>query len=436
MTFIFRELIKKKRDGDALTEDEIRWMISTYSKGEIPDYQMSAMLMAIYHSSMTKDEAVVLTDAMKNSGKVLDLSSIEKPKIDKHSTGGVGDKTSMILGPMAAAAGLAVPMMAGRGLGHTGGTLDKLEAIPGFNIEQSESRFKEILNEVGICIIGQSSEICPADKKLYALRDVTATVESIPLICASIMSKKLAEGIDGIVLDVKFGSGAFMKSLLEAKTLAQSLCDIGSGSGKKVTAVLSNMNQVLGRYVGNATEMLECIEILNNPKSHPKYFDTVELSIHLCAEMLLMAGVADSLDAGIKKAKQVLEDGSAFAVFEKMVKLQGGDLKGMPQPYEAYDYKAAKSGCIGEINPEKIGIAGIRLRAGREKTSDQIDPRSGFEVLVKIGDQVRAGDVLCKVFAKTPLEAEAAFDMLHDAFRIVADTIKPVDLIGERILSN
>jgi pyrimidine-nucleoside phosphorylase len=435
VAFLFREIIKKKRDGDSLNKEEIDWLIQCYTRDEIPDYQMASLLMAIYHKGMSTVEASQLTRAMQYSGEVIDLSFIDRPKVDKHSTGGVGDKTSMILGPIVAANDVCVPMMAGRGLGHSGGTLDKLESIPGFVTQLSVQKFKQQLNEINHCIIGQTKEICPADKKLYALRDVTATIESIPLICASIMSKKLAEGIDALVLDVKFGAGAFMKTQAKAKELAVALQAIGEANGKKVTAMITDMNQVLGRYVGNAVEILECVEIMRDPSTHKKYQDTVDLSLALSAEMLRLAGKAKTQEQGYDLARKTLENGKAFEVFEKLCLSQGGDLKKLPKAHDPVEFLADESGYISSMNAENIGIAGIIIGAGRKRSEDGIDPRAGFEVLVKIGDKVSKGQPLVKVFAQSPELARQSFDLLRHAFRVSQDTIKPLPLIAETVVS-
>ncbi len=435
MAFLVREIIKKKRDGEILTNEEIDWLIQAYAKDEIPDYQMAAWAMAVYQKGMTMVEAAQLTRAMQYSGEVIDLSFIEKPKVDKHSTGGVGDKTSMIVGSIVAANDVCVPMMAGRGLGHSGGTLDKLESIPGFNTQLSVEKFKQQLKEIDHCIIGQTKNICPADKKLYALRDVTATIESIPLICASIMSKKLAEGIDALVLDVKYGTGAFMKTQEKARELALALQAIGEANGKKVTVLLTTMNQVLGHFVGNAVEIWECLEILKDTTSHKKYEDTVILSLALSSEMLCLAGRAKNFDEGYQLAKETLESGKAHEKFERVCHAQGGDLKKLPTAYDPIDLTVSESGYIRSIDVEQIGVAGILIQAGRKKIDDIIDPRSGFEILVKIGDKVEPGQPIAKVFAKNKESAEPASDVLRHAFQFSADTISKEKLIGETIVS-
>ena len=330
--FLAAELIKKKRSGLEHTREEIEFIIHGFTAGLLPDYQMSAWLMAVYFKGMTPKETASLTEVMLHSGRVLDFTNAKSLAVDKHSTGGVGDKTSMILAPIAAAAGCTVPMIAGRGLGHTGGTLDKLESIPGFNVFLSLDQFAAQVKSIGVAIIGQTGEICPADKKIYALRDVTATVESFALICASIMSKKIAEGIGALVLDVKFGSGAFMKTLEEADQLATKLMDIGTAHGKKVAVLLTDMEQPLGRFIGNSLEIAECVAILKNDefmgRGRDDFEDCRELSLALAGQMIWLSGLASSADQGYEKARKVLEDGSAYAKFEDICRAQGGNLGG------------------------------------------------------------------------------------------------------------
>lgn len=406
MKFLPAELIKKKRNGFALSPDEIRFIVDSYSRGELPDYQMSAWLMAVFFKGMDKEETAVLTEAMLHSGRTLDFSGLPGLAVDKHSTGGVGDKTSMILAPLAAAAGVPVPMIAGRGLGHTGGTLDKLEAIPGFRIGLSLDEFAKQVEQVGVAIIGQTQEICPADKKIYALRDVTGTVESLPLICASIMSKKLAEGIGALVLDVKFGSGAFMKTIEQADTLAQKLMEIGQAHGKRVAALLTNMEQPLGRFIGNALEIGECIAILKNEPylSRPPedFEDTRELSLELAGYMIWLGGRADSAEEGLAIARETLASGKAWEMFERICKIQGGDLTKLPVAKTRVDILAEADGYISALNTERIGLAALSLGAGRAKTTDPIDYTAGIEMHLKLGDQVRKGDRLYTLFADLP----------------------------------
>lgn len=421
MAYLPAEVIKAKRNGRALTEDEISEFILGYARGHIPDYQMAALLMAIFFKGMTTEETLSLTKAMLHSGDVVDLSQVPGFKVDKHSTGGVGDKTSLILGPIVAAAGVAVPMISGRGLGHTGGTLDKLEAIPGFNTQKSLPEFIKLVKEHLICFIGQTKEICPADKKIYALRDVTATVESLPLICASIMSKKLAEGIDGLVLDVKYGTGAFMKTPLLAEELAQSLMSIAQGYGKKVTALLTNMDQPLGRYSGNSLEVEECVAIMKNEKflgreGYDLYEDTRELSLRLSAHMLLLAGKGPDEEACYKLAVEILESGKALEKFEELCKIHGGNLSALPRPQHKLDLLCEKSGFIQGFHTESIGVAGIIIKAGRAQATDIIAPTAGVEFHVKIGDEVKVGDPIFSLHGDDK-------DLLHSALPLLKSSV-------------
>ncbi|MBC7421028.1 MAG: thymidine phosphorylase [Bdellovibrio sp.] len=417
------EIIKKKRNKLELTKEEIEFFILSYTRHQIPDYQMSALLMAIYFNGMSNAETVALTRTMLHSGVVVDTSSIPGFKVDKHSTGGVGDKTSLILGPIVAAAGLYVPMISGRGLGHTGGTLDKLESIPGFNTQQTLERFVELTKKIGTCFIGQTKEICPADKKIYALRDVTATVESLPLICASIMSKKMAEGIDGLVLDVKFGSGAFMKTADDARKLANALMDIAKSYNKKVISVISSMNQPLGRFSGNALEVFECIEIMKNKSFRSAagkdlYADTRELSLQLSAHMIHLTGKTTSIDEAYALAKKVLESGAALKKFEELCAEQSGNLSALPMPKEKVDLHATVGGFLASYDVEKIGLAGIILRAGRMITEDKIHPTSGIEFHVQIGDSIKAGDLIYTIHGDESHHFASAYQMLHNSFEI------------------
>jgi len=419
------EIIKKKRNGQELSEKEINDFILGYTQGSIPDYQMSALLMAIYFKGMTTQETLSLTKTMLHSGIVVDTSSIPGFKVDKHSTGGVGDKTSLILGPVVAACGVYVPMISGRGLGHTGGTLDKLESIPGFNTQQSLEKFISITQEIGTCFIGQTKDICPADKKIYALRDVTATVESLPLICASIMSKKIAEGIDGLVLDVKFGSGAFMKTTQDAITLAKNLMAIGQGYGKKVVAMITSMEQPLGRFAGNALEVFECVEIMNGRQfigadGVDLYEDTRELSLRLSAEMIHLSGKTKNLDEAYKLASDALSSGRALKVFENMCGKQSGNLSLLPQAQFKHEVRALSSGYMSSMQVEKIGVAGLELKAGRAKTDDIIDPVSGVEFHKKIGHAVKSGDVIYTLHGNDKSLLEKAAELLQKTYEISA----------------
>lgn len=417
------EIIKKKRNKQALTREEIEFFIFSYTRGEIPDYQMSALLMAIYFNGMNNDETVALTRTMLNSGITVDTSAIPGFKVDKHSTGGVGDKTSLILGPVVAAAGVPVPMISGRGLGHTGGTLDKLESIPGFNTQQSLERFVELTKNLGTCFIGQTKEICPADKKIYALRDVTATVESLPLICASIMSKKMAEGIDGLVLDVKFGSGAFMKDATQAKELALALMNIAKSYNKKIVSLLTSMDQPLGRFAGNALEVFECIEIMKNkkfiaPNGKDLYEDTRELSLQLSAHMIHISGKTKSFEEAYKLAEKVLVSGAALKVFEKMCAEQSGNLAGLQLAQRKTEVYAEKDGFISEFNVEKIGISTLLLKAGRTKVDDVLDLSSGIEFHKKIGDFIEKGAPLFTIYCNRIEDSAAAADTLSTCYLI------------------
>ena len=430
------EVIKKKRNNGELTSEEIDFFISAYTENIIPDYQMAAFLMAIYFNGMTNSETNALTKSMLNSGIIIDTKAINGFKVDKHSTGGVGDKTSIILGPIVAAAGIYVPMISGRGLGHTGGTLDKLESIPGFNTQQSLKNFIEITKKVGTCFIGQTAEICPADKKIYALRDVTATVESTPLICASIMSKKLAEGIDALVLDVKFGSGAFMKDLQKAKNLAQALMNIAKDHNKKIVSVISSMQQPLGRFSGNSLEIFECIEILNNKKhiserGYDIYQDTRELSLQLSAQMIHLSGKTKSTDEAYQLSKNLLESGKAMKIFEKMCREQGGRLNELSQPKNKMTLTAIENGFIYSFDVEKIGLAGIIMKAGRSKTDDKINPSAGIEFHVKIGDPIKKGEPIYTLHGDEPELFAEALKILNQSYIISLQKPLPHDLINE-----
>lgn len=437
-TFLPMEIIKKKRNKLPLTSEEITFFINSYTQEAIPDYQMSALLMAIFLNGMNDAESVALTTAMLHSGIVIDTEKIKGFKVDKHSTGGVGDKTSLILGPIVAAAGLFVPMISGRGLGHTGGTLDKLESIPGFNTQQTIERFIEITREIGTCFIGQTKEICPADKKIYALRDVTGTIESFPLICASIMSKKIAEGIDGLVLDVKFGSGAFMKDVTQATFLARELMKIAKSYNKKIVSVISSMEQPLGKFAGNSLEIFECLEIMKNKKAmspigNDLYADTRELSLQLSAQMIHLSGKTSSVKEAYDVAVEMLDSGKALIVFELMCRAQGGNLAALKLPARKLVVAAQSSGFLERFNVEKIGLAGIVLKAGRLKAEDKIAPTSGIEFHIKIGDAVNAGDAIYTIHGDEPELFERASEMLQGSYQISLQKPPPHVLI-ENIL--
>ena len=418
------DIITKKRDGGTLTNQEIDFFIDGYVEGKIPDYQVSALLMAIVFKGMTNDEIVHLTDRMEHSGDVMDLSSIPGKKVDKHSTGGVGDKTSIALGPMVAACGAVVAKMSGRGLGHTGGTLDKLESIPGMNVFMKEERFMEILKDIGVAIAGQTGTLVPADKKLYALRDVTGTVESIPLIASSVMSKKLASGSDCILLDVKFGNGAFMKTREDAQKLAKIMCAIGNSLKRDTRAVLTSMEQPLGHAVGNALEVKEAIDTLHG--HGPKDFQ--DLCYQSGAIMLEQAGIAKNEEEGLKMLHKVVDDGSAFEKLRQMVIAQGGDVSYIDHPEKfplakhIVEVKASKSGYIKHIVALEIGESAMRLGAGRETFDDVIDMAAGIVLNKKVGDKVEKGDVLCVVHTNKEDFAPILKD-IEEAFTIVDEFV-------------
>jgi pyrimidine-nucleoside phosphorylase len=430
------DLIRKKRDGQQLSGDEIRGFIRGITDGTVPDYQASAWLMAVFLRGLDADELAALTDAMLRSGDVLDLRDLPGLKVDKHSTGGVGDKVSLHLAPAVAAAGVPVPMISGRGLGHTGGTLDKLEAIPGFRVDLEEARFRQVLSEAGLALIGQTARLAPADKQLYALRDVTATVESIPLISASIMSKKLAEGIDGLVLDVKVGSGAFMKTPDRARLLAETLVGIGRSAGKRVSAFLTNMDQPLGRWVGNAVEVMESIEVLEGRGPA----DLVELTLALGGEMVRLGGVVETYEEGRARIARTLEDGSALERFRRCVALQGGRLDECSRPgwiaMESIPVPAPCTGRITSIDTEAIGLAGVALGAGRARKEDTIDPAAWIRIDRRLGDEVEAGAPLVH-FSAPSSHARAGKDAiarrLQQAFVLDGDPPAERPLILEVI---
>ncbi len=387
------QLIRKKRDGGALDDDEIRAFISSVTDSSIPDFQVAAMLMAIFFRGLDDRELATWADAMTRSGDVIDLSHIKRAKVDKHSTGGVGDKISIPLAPAVAACGVAVPMVSGRGLGHTGGTLDKLESIPGFKVDLPVERFAQLVDTLGVCLIGQTARIAPADKRLYALRDVTATVESLPLIASSIMSKKLAEGIDGLVLDCKVGKGAFMKTIENARKLCALMKAIGERAGKKITCVLTDMDAPIGRTIGNSLEIRESIEVLRG--GGPT--DTRELTHVLGAEMLVLGGVARDAAEGRAKIEKALGDGSALEVFRKVVEAQGGNPKVCDSPGSVLPKAASRdelglaAGRITSIDSEALGIAALILGAGRRTKDDVIDPSAGLVVDAYLGEVIEPG---------------------------------------------
>ena len=390
------DIIEKKKHGEVLISSEIEYMVNGYTRGEIPDYQMSAFLMTIYFQGMNIQEISELTLSFVNSGDKVDLSMIEGIKVDKHSTGGVGDKISLIVIPLVASMGIPVAKMSGRGLGHTGGTLDKLESIEGFKIEMTESEFVENVNKYKMAIVGQSGNLTPADKKIYALRDVTSTVDSIPLIASSIMSKKIASGADAIVLDVKVGSGAFMKSIDEAKKLAKTMVDIGKSLGRDTIAVITNMNQPLGNEVGNANEIKEAIKVLKGQGSE----DETVVALTIAAYMCILGGAFDDFDEAYNSLDDVIESGKAIEKLKELIKIQGGDSSVVDNPAKLpnaryhIEVKSEKSGYINTINAEQIGIAAMLLGAGRKTKEDSIDYAAGISLKKKIGDYVEKGETL------------------------------------------
>jgi pyrimidine-nucleoside phosphorylase len=429
-------IIEKKRDGKALAEKDIREFIHGYAAGDIPDYQMAALAMAIFFQGMTFEEVTILTDAMMRSGDLIDTHSLELPTADKHSTGGIGDKVSLILAPLVACCGVAVPMLSGRGLGITGGTLDKLESIPGYRTDLSPEEFLATLAACGCAITGQTAKLAPADKKLYALRDVTGTVPSIPLISASIMSKKLAEGAANLVLDVKWGKGAFMKTLEDARELARTMVAIGHAMGRGMTALLTDMNQPLGRTAGNSLEIIETVEALQGQGPE----DMMEVTMALSAEMLLLAGKADTLDSARVQLQAKLASGEAFEKFKEMVELQGGDsstlddTRKLPQAELVESLEADTAGIIVEVNADLIGRAVLLLGGGRAQVTDTIDPAVGISKLCKIGDVITAGQQLLDIHANDHNKLDDAKQMAREAVVIAAESENPAPtLIVETI---
>jgi len=414
------DLIRRKRDGAELERREIEFLVDGYTRDLIPDYQISAWFMAVLLRGMTRAELAALTEAMVNSGEVLSFPELPASKVDKHSTGGVGDKTSLVIAPVVAAAGLYVPMISGRGLGHTGGTLDKLESIPGFNVNLSVTDFRRVLAQCGAGLIGQTKEIAPADKKTYALRDVTGTVESPYLICASIMSKKLAEGIDALVLDVKTGSGAFMKAEKDAVFLAELMVETGQRLGKRMVALITDMDQPLGNAVGNALEVAECIEILNGKGPE----DLLELCLLPSAWMFVLGNRVKDVDEGRELAKKMISSGKAREKFREMIQLQGGNASVLddpgllPQASHRADIKSAASGFINGFMTEQIGIAGVLLGGGRAKKEDSVDPAVGIILHKKTGDQVSAGEPLCTVYYNSPERFAQAAPLIEKSYYI------------------
>ncbi|MBE3591774.1 MAG: pyrimidine-nucleoside phosphorylase [Thermoanaerobacter sp.] len=427
------DLIMKKRDGGVLTKEEIDFIISSYTKDYIPDYQMSALLMAIYFRGMTPEETANLTMAMAYSGDVMDLSAIKGIKVDKHSTGGVADTTTLVLAPMVAACGAPVAKMSGRGLGHTGGTIDKLESIPGMRVELSEEEFIDNVNKYGIAVIGQTKNLTPADKKLYALRDVTATVDSIPLIASSIMSKKIAAGADGIVLDVKVGRGAFMKDLKSAKALAKLMVDIGNSVGRKTVAHVTNMDYPLGLAIGNALEIVEAVQVLKGQGSK----DLLEVCMLLGSDMLQIAGVAKDDTEARAKLKEALDSGKALQKFKEFIKAQGGDervvddLSLLPQAKYIRPWVADRDVYIKDLMALDLGLVAMKLGAGREKKEDKIDLAVGIMLGGKVGDIVREGEPIATIYANNEGKAEWALNEIKKYILLSDEPVERPTLIFE-----
>jgi pyrimidine-nucleoside phosphorylase len=429
------EIIEKKRDGKELSEKEIKFFIQGFLNNQIQSYQMTAFLMAVFFSGMTKNEIFSLTKTYINSGKVLDLSDIPQKKIDKHSTGGVGDKVSIVLAPLVASLGITVPMISGRGLGHTGGTLDKLESIPGFQTDISIKQFRKLLKKNGVALIGQSNKIVPADKQIYALRDVTATINSIPLITASIMSKKIAEGIDGLVLDVKCGRGAFMKNLEEAIELSNSLIEIGARFKKEVRVCITSMDQPLGRKIGNWLEIEECLDCFRG-EGPP---DLLTIIFELASQMLLIGGIADEKEDALQLCKESLSNGQAFDKFLILAEAQGADIRTLKKP-EKYakasetEYLfAEKSGFIAELDAREIGMASVYTGAGRMKVEDPVDYQSGIVLYKKIGDRVNKGEKVMEIRANRSDFIDAALTKIQSSIVIKGKEQNPPKLIIKEI---
>ena len=419
-----QDVIRKKRDGRNLSREEIEFFVAGVTSGRIADYQISALLMAIYLNGMDQDEQQALTEAMLNSGNILDFTDIPKPKADKHSTGGVGDKTSIIIAPLVAACDVSVPMISGRGLGHTGGTLDKLESIPGYRVNLSLTEFKQVLDQVGYAMAGQTAEIAPADKKMYALRDATATVEAIPLIVASIISKKGAAGLDAMIIDVKVGNGAFMREEARARDLAHALVSTGNSCGIKTRALLTDMNQPLGRAVGNSLEIQECIEILRgeaNKAAQP----VLDLSMELCAHMLVLANVDQTIEAAHQRLEKVLKSGKALECLRSNIAAQGGEPRVCDDPgsflplvRETVKVESPRSGFITQVDTTEIGHAIAAIGGGRVRIEDTVDPTVGFTSELKLGDQVRAGDAIGTVYCADSSAAAEAARRIQAAYHI------------------
>jgi len=434
-----QDIIRKKRDGAELTRDEIAFFVEGVTSGDVAEYQISAWLMAVFLKGMTDAEQSALTESMLHSGQILDFSDIAKPKADKHSTGGVGDKTSLLIAPMAAAAGVCVPMISGRGLGHTGGTLDKLESIPAYRVNLSLKEFRSVLDEVGFAMNGQTAEIAPADKKLYAMRDATATIEAIPLIVASIISKKGAAGLGAMVIDVKTGSGAFMREPEKAKQLAHALVKTGNDLGIRSQALITDMNQPLGRAVGHSLEVLECVKLLRGEVEEGAR-PVLDLSIELAARMVLLAELEKNIEAARTRVKSVHESGAALETFRRNVEAQSGDPRVCDDPQnvlpltdKAFPVESPRSGFVTQVDAAEVGHAIAEAGGGRVRIEDKIDPRVGFVSEVKIGDEVRAGDPIGVISCDDSRRAEAAVLRIKAAYQIGEAASQAPELIREVI---
>jgi pyrimidine-nucleoside phosphorylase len=435
-----QDVIRKKRDSGQLSREEIQFFVDGISHGEVADYQISALLMAVYLNGMNQEEQQALTEAMLNSGNILDLSHISKPKADKHSTGGVGDKTSLLIAPLAASCGACVPMISGRGLGHTGGTLDKLESIPGYRVNLSVPEFRHVLERVGFAMAGQTAELAPADKKMYALRDATATIEAIPLIVASIISKKAAAGLDAMVIDVKVGTGAFMRDEACARELAHALVRTGNSCGIRTRALLTDMNQPLGRAVGNSLEVKECVDILRGEIAEGAR-PALDLSMELSAHMLVLSHVDSSLESARARLKEVLDSGAALECFRRNVEAQGGDARicddpaaFLPLARQAFKVESPRSGFVVGVNTAEVGHAIAAIGGGRVRIEDKIDPTVGFIAEVKIGETVNAGDVLGEVYCGDQSRGRKAASRIQAAYEVGDEPpIKIPALIKEAI---
>lgn len=436
-----QDVIRKKRDGLELSRDEIVFFVKGVTDGSVADYQISALLMAVYLNGMNDVEQEILTEAMLHSGNTLDFSDISKPKADKHSTGGVGDKTSLLIAPMVAACGICVPMISGRGLGHTGGTLDKLESIPGYSVDLSAGEFEKVLKEVGYAMSGQTAELAPADKKMYALRDATSTVESIPLIVASIISKKGAAGLDAMVIDVKVGSGAFMRDEDRAKSLAHALVKTGNACGIRTRALLTDMNQPLGQAVGNALEVKECVELLRG-EGTDHALPVLELSLELSAHMLVLSDVDESLAAARERLQKTLSSGHALECFRKNVAAQGGEPRVCDDPAsflplvtDSFKVESPRSGFVTKVNTAEIGHAIASIGGGRVRIDDQIDPTVGFMADVRIGDQLDEGATVGTVYCRNGAKAKEAAERIQSSYEISDEPSAALPVLMKEVIN-